>query len=207
MKTMNYGIILMLIILSGAGYAQDTPLAAMSEATLEQRHQELRDLRATMERALNERDLETIVAHVTDEVVFTTMNGDVVRGPEGIRAYFEKMMTGPGAIVESITSSFVADDLSIFLKDDVAIAFGYSDDHYVLTNGMVFDIRARWSGTMVRREDQWKIASFHYSANVFDNPILDAQRRTLLRISAIVALVVLVLGFIAGRKSARGRTP
>ncbi len=78
-------------------------------------HQELRRLKTTMEKALNERNLDALVANVDANVVFTTMNGDVCRGPEQIRAYFHKMLTGPGHIVKEVKVSFTVDALTTLL--------------------------------------------------------------------------------------------
>jgi uncharacterized protein (TIGR02246 family) len=203
MKSTIHVLLTLLVFGAPAVWAGNNAATEMAEDESEALHEELRGLRATMERALNDRDLDTIIANVTDDVLFTTMNGDVVRGPAQIREYFEKMLSGPDAVVETVTSSFVADDLSLLVEDDVAIAFGYSDDHYVLKNGMDFKVRARWSGTMVRRDDRWLIANFHYSTNMFDNAVLDAQRSTLIKGSVVVAVVVLVVGFFAGRASGR----
>ena len=204
MKSPIRVLALLLSCFAAVASAQDSGTGELSEPRAEALHQELRELRATMERALNERDLDSIVANVTDDVLFTTMNGDVVRGPDAIREYFEKMLSGPDAVVETVTSSFEADDLSLLLEDDVAIAFGDSEDQYVLTNGMDFRVSARWSATMVRRDERWLIANFHYSTNMFDNPVLDAQRATLIKGSVAVALVALLVGFFVGR--ARGRS-
>ncbi len=168
-------------------------------AMVEQLHQELRALRATMERALNERDIDTLVAHVDDDVVFTTMNGDVARGPDAIREYFSKMMEGDTPIVNSITTHFKPESLSILHEDDVAVAYGHSEDLYELTSGKRFAIDGRWSATMLRRDGQWKVASFHYSANIFDNPVLAGQRRLLLMAAAVAVLVLGLLAFFVGR--------
>lgn len=204
MNSLANRIAAVLICCAASLWGQSGGAAELTESRAEALHQELRELRATMERALNDRDLDTIVANVTDDVLFTTMNGDVVRGPEMIREYFEKMLSGPDAVVDTVTSSFVADDLSLLVEDDVAIAFGHSDDHYVLKNGMDFRAKARWSATLVRRDDHWFIANFHYSTNMFDNPVLDAQRSTLIKGSVVVAIAALLVGFFAGR--ARGRS-
>lgn len=192
-----------LICCATSAWGQSGGAAELSESQAEALHQELRELRATMERALNERDLDSIVANVTDDVLFTTMNGDVVRGPDAIREYFEKMLSGPDAVVETVTSSFEADDLSLLVEDDVAIAFGHSKDQYVLTNGMDFEVSARWSATMIRRDERWLIANFHYSTNMFDNPVLDAQRATLIKGFLAVGAVLLIAGFFIGRASRR----
>lgn len=178
------------------------PQPAVSEPTPEQLHQELRVLKETMEKALNEMDIETVIANVTEDVVFTTMNGDVARGRDGIRKYFETMMKGPNPRVISVRAKFEADDLSHLYGKDFATSFGSSKDHYTLAGGKSFVVDARWSGTMVRRDGRWLIANFHYSTNMFDNPVLDAQRKVMLLVAASVAGVLMLIAFFVGR--ARG---
>jgi len=178
------------------------PQPAVAEPTPEQLHQELRVLKETMEKALNEMDIETVIANVTEDVVFTTMNGDVARGRDGIRKYFETMMKGPNPRVISVRAKFEADDLSRLYGSDFATSFGSSKDHYTLAGGESFVVDARWSGTMVRRDGRWLIANFHYSTNMFDNPVLDAQRKVMLLVAAGVAGVLMLIAFFVGR--ARG---
>jgi uncharacterized protein (TIGR02246 family) len=166
-------------------------------------HEGLRALQATMEKALNAGDIDTLLANVDDNVVFTTMNGDVARGKDGIRQYYERMMKGPDRVVESVTTDFIPDDLSILHGGNMAIAYGRTDDHYVLTDGNKFDIQARWTGTLLHRDGKWIVGAFHYSANVFDNPILEMQRRMLI-IAAVVAMIVAAaLGVWIGRRKRR----
>lgn len=198
--------LLLLLCVAGHAAAQDTPAAAPTD---EQLHEELRAVRADMERALNERDLDGLLSHLDEQVVFTTMNGDVARGPAAIKAYFQRMLEGPGAVVQTVKSRFEADDLSILHDRATAVAFGHTDDHYTLTDGSSFDVKARWSTTLLRKAGKWKIASFHYSTNVFDNPILNAQRRLLLLgggvLSALCALVFGLVGWKLGKR--QGRAP
>ena len=207
------GFFLAMFLLPVAAYAEDTaadaqaqplvmPQPAVAEPTPEQLHQELRVLKATMEKALNEMDIETVIANVTEDIVFTTMNGDVARGRDGIRKYFETMMKGPNPRVISVRAKFEADDLSRLYGNDLATSFGSSKDHYTLAGGESFVVDARWSGTMVRRDGRWLIANFHYSTNMFDNPVLDAQRKVMLLVASGVAGVLMLIAFFVGR--ARG---
>lgn len=182
--------LLLLFALTVPVHAQDPDAAT---------HDALRRLKATMEKALNERDLDTIVANVDPNVVFTTMNGDVCRGPAQIRAYFHKMLTAPGHIVKDVKVRFDVDALTTLYGGDTGIALGSSTDHYELTNGDTFDIKGRWTCTMVRSGDRWVIAAFHYSADVFRNPIVDRYRKALWTVGAGAALVALIIGFLAGR--------
>ena len=85
-------------------------------------HNALRQLKATMEKAMNERDLNAIVANVDPNVVFTTMNGDVCRGPQEIRAYFDKMLNAPGHIVKDVKVSFEVDQLTTLYGGDTCVA-------------------------------------------------------------------------------------
>jgi uncharacterized protein (TIGR02246 family) len=178
---------------------------APAEVSDEALHDALRKLQVTMERALNARELDTILANVDDRVVFTTMNGDVVRGKDGIKAYFTRMMEGPDKVVESVTSDFEADDLSILHDKHTAIAFGHTNDHYKLSDGDSFDILARWSGTMLWDGDKWRIASFHYSTNVFDNEVLRAQRKLMLTVGAAALVIALVIGILVGRSGRKAQ--
>lgn len=172
-------------------------------------HQELRDLRTRMQDAMNGGDVESLLENVTEDVVFSTMNGDVVRGKDGIRGYFNKMLSGADSPVKSVKTDFEADDLTILYggslgEPEVAgVAFGHSDDQYVLKDGTEFTVSPRWTATMIREPDGWKIASFHYSVSVFDNPIMNKLRSSLAKIASIAAVLCLVLGFVFGRLSAR----
>ncbi len=170
---------------------------------IEEVHDKLRALKTVMEKAMNYGDIETIVANVSDDIVFTTMNDDVVRGKEAIREYFTVMMKGPDRRVESVKSSFKVDDLSIFYGSDTAIAYGSTDDKYNLADGTEFTIHARWSTTMVKIENKWKIASFHYSANIFDNPILSAQRQFMIIMALIIAIIVAFVFFFIGKRTVK----
>jgi uncharacterized protein (TIGR02246 family) len=176
------------------------PLFAADAQTLEDQatHQELRQLKATMEKALNTRDLNALVANVAPNVVFTTMNGDVCVGAEAIRQYFHKMLTAPGHIVKDVRVSFEVDALTTLYGADTGIAYGSSRDHYELTNGEQFDINGRWTCTMVRQGDRWVIASFHYSANIFENPVLNRVKGLVLEAGIAAAVLGAVLGGLVG---------
>ena len=184
---------------------QVVPQSSSASLTPDQEklHQELRDLKATMTKALNSMDIETIAANVTEDVVFTTMNDDVAHGSVGIKEYFEEMMKGPNRRVISVNSNFEADGLSHIYNDNIAIAYGTSNGHYELVSAGSIDVKARWSSTMVRRDGRWLIANFHYSTNMFDNPVLDAQRKFMLIAGVVGAILLGLCAFWLGL--ARGR--
>ncbi|MEQ1506099.1 MAG: SgcJ/EcaC family oxidoreductase [Myxococcota bacterium] len=173
---------------------------AVAHAGEAETHDALRAVKAEMERALNARDIDAIVAHSTPDVVFTAMNGDVVQGRDGVRAYFDKMMNGSAKVVESIDATFAADALSVLKGDDTAISWGTSNAHFVLVDGEDFEVNARWSATLVRDPagSDWQVASFHYSTGLWDNPIVAAANRWAMTAGVAVAFVAGAAGAIAG---------
>lgn len=200
-------LLIALLMAGASGAVGQEPIeaaaAAPPEADIDQLHDELRALKATMEQALNTRDLDALLANVDENVVFTTMNGDVVVGRQGVADYFRKMLEGPDAVVDSVSSEFVPEALSFLHGGDTAVSWGFTNDHYVLKNGPELDISARWSATMVYQDGRWLVANFHYSTNMFDNPVLTAQRRTLLIGGGGAMVAALVVGLLLGRRSAR----
>lgn len=163
-------------------------------------HMQLRAMRAAVEAGFNTGDVEAIIAHLHDSVVFTTMNSDTVKGPQGVRDYFSAMMEGPDKVVEEISISFEADDLTTLYRGDTGIAVGNSKAHYRLASGMEFDVEARWTATIVRENQDWLIAAFHYSTNMFDNPVLTKLKNTGLWYGAGGGLLLLLAGLALGMR-------
>jgi uncharacterized protein (TIGR02246 family) len=157
-------------------------------------HNELRALMREMVEAVDKSDIDALLTKLDKDVVVTWMDGKVSRGPAAVKAYLEEKIKGPNAVVKSYKTEPEADDLS-HLYGDTAVAFGHSKDTFVLNDGMEFTITSRWSATLVKKDGKWLVASFHGSAAVFDNPVLDiAVRRTATWTAIIAGLVGLVVG-------------
>ncbi|QRK09105.1 SgcJ/EcaC family oxidoreductase [Archangium violaceum] len=176
--------------------------AGGNTADVEATHQALRTIKNDMEQALNARDLDRLLSHVHPNVVFTTMNNDVRVGKDSIRAYYDQMMNGPDRVVQKITARFEVDELTR-LYGNTGIAQGSSTDHYLLTDGTDIVVNGRWTCTLVKEGDQWLIAAFHYSTNVFDNPVLDKVKIAAVTFGGIGTVGMLVIGLVIGRLSAR----
>lgn len=166
-------------------------------------HQELRTVRDAMQSALNERQLDRLLEHVADNVVFTTMNGDRVVGKEGIRQYFIQMLEGPDAVVKSVHAQFEVEAMSHLYNGNTAVAFGHSTDRYELSDGSAWTVTPQWSATLVRNGNRWEIVNFHYSVDMFDNPIINTQRKWLFGGGVAVTLLALGIGFVLGKRRAR----
>lgn len=167
-------------------------------------HDELRKLRDQFIDAVNHKDGEAVLSLLHPRVVLTAQDGkelNTVRGRDGVQDYLNRLLLGPDKGIESLKLDPAADDLSEIFNGNTAIAFGTSSDHYVTVSGTEFDLRTRWSATVIREGDQWLVASLHVSTNLFDNPVLAAAAKATTWIAIATGLIGLVVGFLLGRRT------
>ena len=167
-------------------------------------HAELRALRDRAVAAINKRDADALMKELDTNIVFTAMNNEVVYGIDQAKAYYQRMLVGAGRVVESMTLAIETDQLSrLYENNNIAIAAGSSTAHFKLATGTEFDVPLRWSATLHRADGKWSLANVHFSANMFDNPALDALKASTKWIALGCGLVALLIGFFIGRRSRR----
>jgi len=173
--------------------------AVAQEPSPEALHNEIRKMRDDILGAIERGDFDAIVPHLHPNVVFTPMNNDVRRGPEEVRAYFNRMLKGPDAVLKSVKFNIEVDRLTD-IYGETGLAFGDSNALYVLSSGKELPMPTRWSSALVRHDGRWKIAAFHASPNAFDNPILGQARRLAVWAGGIGLALGLGLGLLIGRR-------
>ena len=115
-------------------------------------------------------------------------------------------MKGETSVVKDVSTSFEVDDTSLLYGNDMAVARGTQADKFVLTDGSSFTLNSKWTATVIKENDAWKVASFHVSANIFDNPILDVAKGWLMKAGIGGGLVGLIIGLLIGRATRRKRS-
>jgi ketosteroid isomerase-like protein len=199
-----YAVAVVLLCLTSRALAQapapktvpPPPSPGVSTAQL---HDELRRMRDEILAAISRGDVDAILKHLHPNVVFTPMNNEVCRGPVQVRDFFEKMMKGPDHVVETVRLDLKVDALTD-LYGDTGVAFGSSEDHYKLTNGLSFTVKTRWTCSLVRQDGRWLITSFQAGANLFDNPFLAGAKRRAWWAGILAGIAFLAIGFLLGRR-------
>ncbi len=185
-------------------FAQDEASSADTDAAAtEAVHEQLRALRDRMFDAYEQRDIDKLLQDVAPDVVITWQNGDRNEGHAEFREFYDRMMKGDNSVVKDVSSKFEVDDLSVLYGDDTAVARGSQEDQFELNDGSKFTLLSRWTATVVKQDEQWKVASFHVSSNIFDNPILSTATGWLMKVGLIGGLVGLILGLGLGRVTKR----
>ncbi|MHA6264887.1 YybH family protein [Arenibacterium sp. CAU 1754] len=179
-------------------------LPAVAQAQENPAHEEIRAMRDAMIGAFIERDKDKLLTYFTEDVIFTAMNNEVVRGLEAADVYYDRMMEGSESIVTDLDVDFAVDDLTtLYAQDQTGIAAGDVTTAFKMRAGLEFTVPLRWTAAMVREEDGWKVSALHFSANMFDNPLDSSIRNYLWLMLAAAAVGGLVIGGIVGRMTSR----
>ena len=195
-------VVLIGAVVTNVAGAQESPPAGEDPV-----HNELRALKAEMIEAFDKKDIDKMLSHMTENVVVTVQNAEVLRGHEAVRKFHERMSEGENPQVEVLRSEFEVTDLSVIYGGDAAIAFGDMDDHFKLRQGMEFDLNSRWTATLVKENDRWLLAAFHVSTNMFDNGVSNLQTKWAATKTGIVALLGgLAVGLLGGVWWRRSKT-
>jgi ketosteroid isomerase-like protein len=193
MKSKTLLVLAGLALLLAPGQAQENQGGKPPE---DPAHEELRKLKRDLVDVINKGDIPGVLAYLDKDVVVTWMNGEVSKGPDEVKKYLERMTKGDKPIVKSYKTDPTVDDLTHLYGDKtVGVAYGHSNDTFVLNDGKEFTIGTRWSATLVKKDGKWLIANFHGSADVFDNPVLDiAIRKTATYVGIGAGIAGLLVG-------------
>jgi hypothetical protein len=77
------------------------------------------------------------------------------------------------------------------------------EQHFKLTDGTEFDLKSWWTADVVKEGNSWKLAAFHVSADLFNNPILGMVGRKVAWVAGGGGVVVGILLGIVGATYAR----
>lgn len=181
-------VIVAICVVTGSGWAQQ-PDAHADDRT------QLRAMLAEFEAAINAQSIDRMVANMADDVTVIWLNAEVSRGKDEVRAYYGRMVGHDKAILRKyLTKAAIGAPAKFY--GDVAIADGSAaDEFYPVARGF-FRLDSRWSATMVKTANEWKIVSLHLSSNVFNNPLLDEIKAEIVK-AAVAGLVAgLVLMYV-----------
>lgn len=181
-------LLLALIFSAGPSHADaPDPHAADREALIKVFHE--------MEAAINDQNVERMVAQMTPDATVTWLNGEVSRGHDQIRAYYQRMVKGPERILDKYTTAARIGAHARFFGD-VAVADGTMRDSFFPVARGPFQLDSHWSSTSVKQDGQWKVASMHLSANVFTNDLIEEAKSAAWKTGIAGILAGLLLGLL-----------
>ena len=160
-------------------------------------HEELRTLRVQIIDAITQGDIDGVMKHMHPDAVITWQNSEVCRGQKGLKEFFDRM--GKNSF-KGYKVPPTPDELTILHGGDTGISFGETVAEYRLL-GKSYELKSRWTATLVKVDGKWLLAAYHISMNVLDNPILTTARQGLY----LGAAIALVIGILIGRMFTKHR--
>jgi uncharacterized protein (TIGR02246 family) len=150
-----------------------------------------------IEAGINDQDVERMVAQMTPDATVTWLNGEVSRGHDQIRAYYQRMVKGPDRILDKYTTTAKIGAHARFFGD-VAVADGTMQDAFFPVARKPFELSSNWTSTSVKVDGQWKVASLHLSANVFTNDLIAEAKTAAIYTGVGGAFAGIVLALLIG---------
>jgi len=166
----------------------------------------LRGMLATVEKGINDQDLSNAIDYFLPESVVVFQNKTVLKGPEELTRFFDKMLGESNSVLEGISSVAAISAPAFFSSPNTAIAHGTLVDEYSFRGEGKMTLESVWTTTVVRHEDNWRIASLHFSANVFDNPIIDSSKKFIVWAAAGGLVLGLFLCWIIMRRKRKSQS-
>ena len=145
-----------------------------------------------IEGGINDQNVERMVAQMTPDATVTWLNGETSRGHDEIRAYYQRMVKGPGRILNKYTTTAKLGQHARFFGT-VAVADGTMQDAFSPVARKPFELSSNWTSTSAKINGEWKVVSLHLSTNVFNNSLLDEAKSAATLTAAGGALGGLVL--------------
>ena len=176
---------------AGAGFGADADPRAEDRKLL-------RVLMAEAEAGINAQSADRLVALMSDDVTVSWLNAEVSRGKPEVTAYYQRMVGGPGTILQKYVTKVSLSRPARFYGD-IAIADGKAADEFYPHARGPFRLDSNWSSTMAKIDGQWKIVTLHLSSNVFTNPLLAEAERMVYYAAGGGLLAGLMLMFVALR--------
>ncbi len=184
------------VLLMVCGWLACGTLWQQASAAEDPAHNELRALRTQVIDAITKGDFDGVIRNVHTNVVITWQNSDVCRGHQGLREFFNRMGkdTFKGYKVPP-----TPDELTIIHGGTTGVSFGQTIANYKLL-GKDFELKSRWTATLVKEDGKWLLATYHVSMNVLDNPLLNAAKSGLYLAAGAALAAGLIVGLLLGKR-------
>jgi ketosteroid isomerase-like protein len=160
----------------------------------------------TVRDAINEQRIDKMEPLMAEHFSIVLADGQLITDLKDLKAYYQRLLDPATGVLKSLTIKPSADDLTMFVDPNVGVCHGISDDTFVLKGGATRVLHSRWTATVARTGDTWKIVALHAGTSILDNPILDEYKQATKAVgigTGAAAIVLAALGFVAGRRAAR----
>jgi len=184
----NYLVSLLLLIISL------TSMAVHADSYDADRHQMKLMLEDIREKLNHKDQLTSIVPYFDKQAIITFYDARTVIGQDGLTGYINHMVTGPNPVLKNYKIQGSEAIPATIYPNNTAIAYGWIKNRFDFVTGDSIDVDGRWTATLLKENNTWKIITLHFSTNLWNNPLITALEHKII----FFVLVSLVIGIIVG---------
>jgi ketosteroid isomerase-like protein len=174
-------------------------LPLVADEALDAERERLRNMLGIIEATLNEKQFKQLIPLLDDEVVVVFLNGEVARGPDQVKSFFDKTLGNDDAILKDYKTVAKVSGPARFIGN-TAIADGTAQDTFIFTDGSEMIVDTLWTVTLERQDNEWKVVQLHFSSHFFKNPLVEAMQTKLMIFSIAGVAVGLIVGYFIRRR-------
>ena len=193
MRVRELCFVLAIVIASPNAFAQ-APTQAQQPADRPEDRAALRAILVKGAEALNTRNFDGITPSLHPAFTIVTVDNQKLVGIEQFKKYYQGLFEGPQAVLNKVEVRLAVDEATRFLSENTGVVYGTSRDTYHFKDGDTREMLTRWSAVTQKGDDGWKLVSAHFSANLLDNPVLEAAKSFAKKVSAGAAVAGIVVG-------------
>lgn len=199
-------VVRMIAVLVLAILATTPTLAAEPDPHAQDRQALLKVFRE-IEAAINDQNVDRMVAQMHPQATVTWLNGEISRGHDAIKAYYHRMVKGEKRYIDKyLTKAQVGAPARFFGDGTVAVADGSTEDEFFPVARSPFRLSSRWTSTSAKIDNRWQVVSLHLSSNVFTNTLIEEATNAAWYTGAAGALAGLGAGALLGWLLCRRRS-
>lgn len=174
-------------------------VAARAEEPDHAIHEELRLVLQVVESAINSGNYDKMLPVLSEDVRATPINQEFLASRAEVSAYFKKWFGAEGYL-KKLEINLTPDKLTELSTDKTwGIVYGNGLERYTLSDGRPYDLKTRWTATVVKEADgRWRIRTIHIATNFLDNPILTEAEHALGKAAAAAGVLGLLVGGVLG---------
>ena len=158
----------------------------------EKDHAVLRQMLKIGTEALNTGNIDAFKRILNEPFFITTSNQKTFTDLNGFKSYYNDLFSGPNAPLKSLSLDPKAEIKTAFITENVGLCYGISNDTFVFKNGKSKKMLTKWTATVVKNNNDWKLANLHLAIDAFDNPMLKSMQETIYLASGISFFVGLI---------------
>jgi hypothetical protein len=152
---------------------------AVTDTGTEADHAQLRQLLKIAQEAINEDQPQLLQPYLHKDYVMTMMNQEVVDQAKPLEQLLKAWFKQPGALLKSMHVDPTPTIKTNIYDGRFGVCYGTSVDTYELADGRRFSFDSKWTATVIKEGEQWKLLALHVGVDPIENPLIDGYRSAL----------------------------